>query len=238
MIEIAVLVVNINNLAYTRNVINDLLIQDCEFKLTVVDQGSTEINTREYLDFLCELDRVNVIRNKTNVNLNTLWNKFYYGTKEPYLCFLNNDVRVPRNFLKDTLDIFGKEEDVGATIHATNHPNYQKTSNLRYVIFKGGIVQGWDFTIRREDYTMIPDDLKVFGGDDWLFVQMYRKARKVAMILSSPIIHYNARSRRYYNGNRREEINALMKHGIERLSYVSKYTKRNPRFEKIVEEEI
>ena len=123
MVEIAVLVVNINNLAYTSNVINDLLVQDCEFKLTVVDQGSTEINTREYLDFLCELDRINVIRNKTNVNLNTLWNKFYCETEEPYLCFLNNDVRVPRNFLKDTLDIFGKEKDVGATIHATNHPN-------------------------------------------------------------------------------------------------------------------
>jgi GT2 family glycosyltransferase len=41
-VEISVLVVNLNNLSYTKQCIEDLLNQDVKFNLTLIDQNSTE----------------------------------------------------------------------------------------------------------------------------------------------------------------------------------------------------
>lgn len=236
--QLHILIVNINGLKFTKNVIGDLTRQTYPFKLTVVDQGSTEPLTKDFLDGLYRVPflDVNVICNKSNIDLNKLWNNFYLTTTEPYLCFLNNDVRIARNFVESSVQIFEREEEVGAVVHTTNHPSYNEAiGKLEYVVLGENIVQGYDFTIRREVYTPIPDDLKVFGGDDWLFVKMYRELWRTAMCLNSPIIHYKAQSRVYYEGNRKEVLEALELHGIERLSYRTKYTKSQPTFDKIVE---
>jgi hypothetical protein len=231
-------VVNINNLGFTKNIISDLMKQTHQIQLTVIDQGSTESGTKEYLRSLSEVPYIGVeiIRNDKNVDLNRLWNRLYYNSKSDYLCFLNNDVRISSNFVEDTINIFEKEWDVGAVVHATNHPEYQSATKLNYVISEKKQMQGWDFTMRREVYTPIPNDLKVFGGDDWLFTMMYRKMRKLAVALSSPIIHYNAQSRKYYKGDRNVEAAVLRALGIERLHYISRYTNRHPKFDKIKEE--
>lgn len=229
-------IVNINRLEMTKQVVSDLFRQTHQFNLTIVDQGSTEPGTKEYLYSLREIPYIEVIYNDSNVDLNRLWNRLYRESNCPYLCFLNNDVRVPANFVEDIVNILDKEKSVGAVIHPTNHPDYQKTSKLNYAVLKDQIVQGWAFTLRREVYTVIPDDLKVFGGDDWLFVQMYRKHWKTAIALSAPIIHFHAKSRKYYKGDRQEEADALKQHGIERLPYyIATYTRQKPRFEKIIE---
>lgn len=90
-------------------------------------------------------------------------------------------------------------------------------------------VQGFDFTMRKEVYTEIPEDLKFFGGDDWLFTKMYEKGYHTACAVSSPVIHYNASSRKYYKGSRQEEDHALReRYGIGRLSYITPFSKRIP----------
>jgi len=230
-------VVNINGLAMTKNLVSDLLRQTHQFQLTLIDQGSTEEGTREFLNSLVPIPYINIeiIRNDRNVDLNRLWNRLYYNSKASYLCFLNNDVRIPYNFVEDTVNVFEKEKSVGAVVHATNHRNYKRVTELNYAILEERIIQGWDFTMRREVYTPIPEDLKVFGGDDWLFVKMYRKFWNTAVVVSSPIIHYNAMSRKYYKGDRKEEAEALLRYEIERLPYISKYTEKHPKFEKINE---
>lgn len=234
MIKMDLQIVNINNLFYTRNVINDLSQQTSEFDLTVVDQGSKEQGTQEYLDSLV-LKGIKVIQNKENVPLNYLWNKFYMESKSPYICFLNNDVRIPSNFVEDTINVFDKEDGVGAVIHSTNHPRFQKTTDLKYIILGGPFAQGWDFTLRKEAYVPIPDDLKFFGGDDWLFNKLWYNGWKTAVVLSSPIIHFYAKSRRHYRGNREMEASALRAHGIGRIPYMCPYSKRSPRFFEIGE---
>lgn len=231
-------VVNINNLEYTKNVVGDLMRQTHQFDLTIVDQGSVEAGTKEYLDSLTETPYIHIVRNSTNVDLNRLWNAFYLSVKNPfaYLCFLNNDVRIPHNFVEDTVAILEAEKSVGAVVHPTNHPDYQSTTPLRYSILNDDhLTQGWDFTMRKEAYVLIPDELKVFGGDDWLFTQMYKKLWKTAVAISSPIIHYHAKSRKYYTGDRQEEARALVGLGVERLSYIGQYNKQLPKFDTIKE---
>jgi GT2 family glycosyltransferase len=235
-----ILVVNINGLQYTKDAIGDLLKQTVPFNLTLIDQGSSEEGTENYINALTSVPYPNIglsiIRNKGNVPLNHLWNDLYKNSTCDLLCFLNNDVRVPSNFVEDTLVIFKEEDNVGMVVHATNHPLYQETHPLCYVIMDTKIAQGWDFTIRRAAYVPIPEDIHYFGGDDWLFVQAYRKGWKLATALSSPIIHYKGQSRKYYTGDRLEE-DALIrtKYSIERVSYRSPYTKQSPKFNAIIE---
>ncbi len=98
----------------------------------------------------------------------------------------------------------------------------------RYEIARKRICQGWAFTIRREAYFPIPDDLRVFGGDDYLFTNLYLKGWQVAVALSSPIIHYHARSRRYFDGDRNEEARRLGKYVDRKLTYYGEYSRREP----------
>ena len=164
-----------------------------------------------------------------------MWNNFHKDTSDPYLCFLNNDVRIARNFVKDTVEILDSERSIGAVVHATNHPEYCKVTELNYAVFSERFVQGWDFTLRREAYVPIPSDLAFFGGDDWLFYKMYCAGWNTAHALSSPVIHYNAKSRKYYPGNRAVEDAVLKSHGIPRMSYNSPFTKRRPTFTEIID---
>lgn len=223
-------IININGLSYTKNLIDDLMKQTHPFQLTIIDQGSTEKGTKEYLTTVS----YEVIYNLCNISLSRLWNRLYEHSDSSLLCFLNNDLRIPSNFVEDTVNIFKREPEVGVVIHSTNHPNYQTTSELEYVTGEI-IVQGWDFTMRKEVYTPIPDNFGTFGGDDWLFVQMFKRGWKLAICLSSPIIHYKAKSHRYYQGDRIKEEEIVRGYGIERLSYRSRYCQRFPTFEEIKE---
>lgn len=233
---IRVLVVNINGLQYTKDLVGDLLRQTHPYWLRLIDQGSSEEGTKEFLEEIKITNpHIEVIMNSKNVPLNWLWNKFYEESGSDYLCFLNNDIRLPSNFIKDTVDIFEEERDVGCVLHATNHPDIKKVVPLEYVVMNEEIVQGWAFTMRREVFIPIPKQLKVFGGDDWLFAKMYDEGWSVAMCLSSPIIHYYGKSRGNYKGDRNEELSCLKELGIGRLPYRSKYTKQFPTFDKIKE---
>lgn len=220
-------IININNLQYTKNLIDDLSKQTVKFDLTLVDQGSNEKGTNKYLDSL----NINIIKNSKNININKLWNNFYHKSNQECLCFLNNDIKIPYNFIEDTIQIFEKEKQVGCVVHSTNHPNYNKTTPLNYVIPKKQFVQGWDFTIRKKAYKLIPEQLHTFGGDDWLFSNLYKNNWKIAVALSSPIIHYWAKSRKYYNGNRKTTTQEYQKYGFKKLPhYLKHYCQRKPTF--------
>lgn len=209
-----ILVVNINNLQMTKDLLGDIYAQTHPYCLRIVDNGSQEEGTRDYFESL----NADVIYNDTNVDLCRLWNKFFSETTDQYLCFLNNDVRIPPNFVSDTVAVFEMESEVGCVVHIAGQPeNY--SNQLEYKIAKRKFCQGWDLTVRREAYTIIPDDIKVYGGDDYIFSNLYLKGWKVAVALSSPIIHYNAQSMKWYTGNRKESTKAYLRYGYKQLQY-------------------
>lgn len=69
--KLSILVVNINNLWHTQNLVDDLLQQTAPFFLTVIDQDSTEEGTAEFMRSLSKYE-VLVIQNTYNVPLNYL----------------------------------------------------------------------------------------------------------------------------------------------------------------------
>ena len=67
--------------------------------------------------------------------------------------------------------------------------------DLEYKVLYPPYYQGWDFTIRRNIIPKIPKQLKIFGGDDYIFAKIVQKGYNVALVYSSPIIHYKEKTR-------------------------------------------
>ena len=203
---VGVLIVNYNNLEYTRNCVSDLSKQiNNNFQLWVVDQNSNERGTKDYLKELDNLSGITVIRNKTNVDLNKVWNYFYSICNSDILCYLNNDTRLTNNFIDDIIKIFSIESEVGIVIHVTNNEKYTKAdSNLSYEVLSPPLSQGWDYSIRKELYVKIPSTLRIFGGDDFIFAHVNKVGKKIALTYSSPIIHYKEKTREMFGNNIRD----------------------------------
>lgn len=190
--KLSILIVNYNKIEYTKNIINDLFNQiDKDFDIWLVDQNSTQNGTNQFLEEIEDQDNIKLIRNTKNEDLNQVWNYFYKTCTSEYLCFLNNDVRVTNNFVYDTITSLYQNKQIGIAIHVTNNINYTKALNkTKYEILSPKLFQGWDFTIRRSLYRNIPEKLRFFGGDDFLFGIVDNLGYDIGLIYSSPIIHY------------------------------------------------
>lgn len=196
--NLEILIVNYNNINYTKNLILDLSKQiNKSFTVLVVDQNSTELNTKDILfDLQEKFSFIKLHFNESNVDLNRVWDWFYEKSSSEFLCFLNNDITLTNNFVDDTLKTF-ENPIVGISIHVTNNDKYIKAENkLNYIILDPPLYQGWDFTIRKNLYKKIPQSLRIFGGDDITFVNVVNAGYKVALIFSSPIIHYKEQTRK------------------------------------------
>lgn len=241
--EINVLVVNLNNIRYTKNCIEDLLRQDDKnFKITLVDQASTEYGTDEYLESLREVNNpmINIIKNEVNSPLNHVWNWFSDYANEDLLCFLNNDVRIPSNFVSDTVKTFMENESIGIAVHTTNHQNYNsKLDELKYMVMnENKYMQGWDYTIKKDLFKKIPDALRTYCGDDFTFQNVYDGGKKLAYILSSPMIHYEGKSKQYLMENGVLDIHRYIDMGYKHhLKPNFMFTNIKPTFDKILNDE-
>lgn len=217
-----ILIVNLNGLELTKNCVSDLLNQiNQNFTLTIVDQNSTELGTKEYLESLKEYG-IKIIYNSENVDLNRIWNDFYLNTTNEYLCYLNNDIRLTNNFVDDTIKILDKEDKVGSVIHVTNNPKFvSPIFDLTYEILSPPLYQGWDFTIRRTAFELIPETLRIFGGDDFIFASLKNKGFLIALCYSSPIIHFKEQTRNKFG----DEIHKIQ--SLDAINYNNEIKTRN-----------
>lgn len=231
--KISVLVVNLNNLQFTKDCISDLMLQDCEFNLTIIDQNSKEEGTREYFESLPK--NIEFIQNNENISLNRLWNWFVSRSNDPYICLLNNDVRISPNFLSSAIKVFEKEPNVGFINHVSNNKDYQEWSDeLSYKIIESPYRQGWDPIFRKESYSQIPGNLSFFYGDDYIYSKLYSSGMKGAYILNSPMIHFERSTTVEKGGQRDSSIDCdyFFKLDLEYkyLNFVEEFSKWKPEF--------
>jgi hypothetical protein len=230
---VSVLIVNLNNLEFTKNCVNDLLSQDCDFSLTIVDQNSSEEGTSEYFSLLPS--SIEFIQNKSNVSLNHIWNWFVEKSKTPYICLLNNDVRIAPNFLSSAIQVFEKEQNVGFVNHVSNNKDYQVWSNqLDYKIIETPYRQGWDPIFRKECYNQIPNELSFFYGDDYIYSKLYSSGMKGAYVLNSPMIHFERSTTVEKGGQRDASPDSSYFHQLDlefkNMSFIEELSKWKPEF--------
>ncbi len=202
------------------------------YNLTIVDQNSKENGTNIFLEN-CRKSNINIIKNKENVPLNKIWNEFRAKSNCDILSFLNNDILIPKNFLQDNTRIFSQNDDIGIVVHVTNNLDYNV--NLEKTVFETltkRIRQGWDFSIRKECFVQIPNSLDFYCGDDFLFENVYDHNKKVAICLSSPIIHLLSQTRKnnkiITNRNPIKDIINYKLLGYKHYLNIPRYSKLEP----------
>jgi len=239
--KLAIGIININNLKYTKDCIDDLLKQNNnDFTITLVDQGSIEKGTKSYLREVEKHDNINVIRNKENISINKIYNEFTKNENSEYICILNNDVRLTDNYVDDTINILDNNPDVGIVAHTQNSWKYnKKLDDLVFKFTKRKSKQGTEFTIRKSLYVDIPSTLLFQCGDDWLFHHIYEKKFKVALCLSSPVIHFGSKSGKYAPMPYQQEEKELNKLGLKRyLPHYCEFNEVLPTFKNFGDEPI
>jgi SAM-dependent methyltransferase len=249
--RISVLIVNLNNLEYTKNCINDLLLQDIQFNLTIIDQNSSEEGTSEYLDdlfskhsegnFYGKINILGIYNTGYNKPLNYIWNEFVENSDTEFICLLNNDVRISPNFLSSSITVLDTNPNLGIVNHTTNSKEFQTWSNnLNYIIQETPYRQGWDLIFRKNVFLKIPEELTFFYGDDYLFSKLYENGYFGAYVLNSPIIHYERSTTTEKNGMRDSSIDYEQFEKIDlkykNLNFNEELSKWKPEFNQITED--
>ena len=198
--RVSICLINMNTLEYTKQCVEDLLEQDIIFNLSVIDQGSSEEGTSEYLkdlfrrhsegNFFGKINVLGIYNTGFNKPVNKIWNDFVETSDTEFVCLLNNDVRISPNFLSSSILIMDKEERVGFVSHVTNNSKYSQWSeDLDYIIMETPYRQGWDLFFRKDSFHKIPENLIFYFGDDYVFSKLYSSGYKGAYVLNSPMIH-------------------------------------------------
>jgi hypothetical protein len=248
MKKLAICIVNYNCLTDTKELVSDLTRQDhTDFNIYFYDQNSKEGGTKEFLDTLELYNNCTVIRNDHNRPLNHIWNDFAQSTKNDfdYIAFLNNDIRIPYNYLSDSVAILDKDKRVGIAVHATNNRRYSTaTAPTRHLLEAGLVKQGWEFMMRREHWKNIPPQLKFYCGDDFIFGEIHKNNLKVGVITSSPVIHKLSKTRKNMPPEEAAKIKQQAKDDIamyKQLGFkhvwnnIPKQSRLEPEFKKITE---
>jgi hypothetical protein len=202
------------------------------YNLTIVDQNSSEKGTDLFLEN-CKNENIAVVKNNSNVPLNRLWNNFRKQSSCDILTFLNNDILIPTNFLSDNKNVFASDDDIGIVIHVTNNPDYNlDLEKTRSIVLSEKVRQGWDFSIMRKYFVEIPSSLDFYCGDDFLFENIYKQNKTVAICLSSPIIHLLSQTRKnnkiILNRNPIKDVLNYKLLGYKHYLDIPKYSKLEP----------
>lgn len=130
-------------------------------------------------------EKIRVLQQEHNIYVNPAWNLGAREARGEYLAIVNDDVR----FEDEALDFVGQALDRGYFgIIGPDKSNF-------YGFLPGGMSLriatmdnisfgfGTFMAMKREDYIPIPEDMRIWGGDDWLFLQQ-RKPN--AILLGTP----------------------------------------------------
>jgi hypothetical protein len=136
-------------------------------------------NTKEY-----KLHKLVHVLNGENIYVNPAWNKGVEISRFETICLLNDDISFDwsllsgiERFLDDNTGFMGMhpqnfEDDYGSEI------GLHRTTPFRdYRSSRGHRPEKWGSAIffKRENWDPIPDEIKIWAGDDWLFYRSQKQ---------------------------------------------------------------
>ena len=160
--------------------------------------------------------KVCVITPKENLFVNPSWNLGVKEAKYEYICLVNDDIKIPPKFcskvlekISDDYGIIGiDEKNVIQTKDENNNIildiNSVELEPSKEVSFQKITYRPSGFGImiffKKENFVEIPQDLKVFYGDDWIIYQADKNKKINATCTGQDIYHIGSlSSKRFEN---------------------------------------
>ena len=170
-------------------------------KILIFDNGSTPSYEQQIKKY-----NVSYYRENKNIYVNPAWNKIFDLVKTKYLTLLNNDCYILSNnyfnniikhmdkydiALSSCKTINKKSFNINKLFYYKYYYNCFSRSKLKYA--SRARRQGWLMTLNLDAYKQmnykIPDYLKVWFGDDWIWSQIANNNKKYAIYKNRYALH-------------------------------------------------
>ena len=154
--------------------------------------------------------KVRVIVPEENLFVNPSWNLGVREAKNKYVCLANDDIRIANNFCTKVLENFSDNfgivgmntDNVINTRNEANEViidiNKVELTDSKEINFKPVRYRTHNFGImmffNKENYVEIPEDLKIFYGDDWIIYHAIKKGKTNQVCTGQDIYHLGSLS--------------------------------------------
>lgn len=203
------------------NVLNNLietLVSDSTVEEIIVINNSTD-------NFSYENPKVRIISKGENLFVNPSWNLGVAEAKCEYIALVNDDIIIPQNFCSAVLNKMNNKHGIvgidNKYITEFNEDNLQEALDnntldeskisltpVKYRTKCFGVMMFFNKNI----YKPVPEDLKIFFGDDYI-VHYAKKAKKQNAVVSGQnIYHYGSMSSKGFNKFAHDENKAYKKY--------------------------
>lgn len=193
-----------------RGVLNALIMSlasDSAVEEIIVINNSSE-------DYAFDNSKVRVISEGKNLFVNPSWNLGVREAKTEYVTLVNDDIKIPDGFCSKVLEKFDDKygilginsEDVVNTRNEKNEVvvdiNSVELQASDEISFKPVKYRPPNFGImmffKKENYSEIPEKLKIFYGDDWILYQAGRKHKVNAVCTGQLVYHLGSLSSNHF----------------------------------------
>ena len=168
----------------TLPLLNQLIIDD--------DVGEVIIIGNNNLTFeLPKSNKINYLQQDTNLYVNPSWNLGVRLAKNKKICLLNDDVLIPNNLFlmmnKLNLEDFGLIGIDGQSIsyQIESLDPWQEQNNYLKITEQMNYGYGICMFIHQNNWVTIPDQIKVWFGDNYLFVSNIINNKKNLLLTTS-----------------------------------------------------
>lgn len=150
--------------------------------------------------FSSESSKLRVIVPKENLYVNPSWNLGVKEAKEDIVALLNDDISISNNFCTKVVNQM--TPDMGCVGYSVDH--------IQEIQGKMPVPEDTDLWLEKTptrcnpwgiaiffyktSYTPIPEELKIFCGDDWIFLQNKKNNKSNYNICGQKIYHYGSLS--------------------------------------------
>ena len=163
------------------------------------------INNNSEKEFYYENHKVRIISKGQNLFVNPSWNLGVKEAKNDYIALINDDIKIPNNLCSSILNLF--DDNVGIVgadkdyVIDTRNKNNEiiidiSTVNLQLsdsIVLKPIKYRPHNFGIimffKKDVYKEIPEDIKIFYGDDWI-IHFAEKMGKTNYVFSNQTIYH------------------------------------------------
>ena len=161
-------------------------------------------------NFSHDSPKVKIVQSKANMYVNPSWNYGIKIAKYPLCALFNDDLLVCDGFCGQVARLIQKEQNFGCCgmdknfVHNTQNvstPKFAKASlkidNLDIPINCWGCI----IFVKKRDWVDIPDDIKIWWGDDFIRFTQVQNKRQVFKISGAPVSHLGSLSSANKNFN-------------------------------------
>ena len=145
-------------------------------------------------------DKVNIFTG-ANRYVNPAWNFGLELTDTPYYLLLNDDVLVRPEIITECVALLESHSEIGVVTYLTENKlpedYFKKGSESEEVlavhVSLRDVSGGWFIFGRKENWEPIPEDLKIFCGDNWIYdMAVLRKHKEIVKVVSNFIVHFTS----------------------------------------------